>query len=305
MKRWLKWLGYGAAGVAGVLVLSAAGVYGVSEARLRKQYTLPSTALAIPTDSAALARGQHLVHSIAGCVDCHGENLAGSTIIESAALGNVYAMNLTRGKGGVGVLSDADYVRAIRHGVAPNGRPLKIMPSSDYMNLSDADLAAIIAYVKSVPPVDKELPPSTVGPLGRALFVAGKLPFLHAERVDHGRAHLVSVEATPTANYGAYLAAVGCKGCHGPALAGGKIIDGPPDWPPAANLTPAGPTKSYSEEDFRRVLREGKRPSGIAVNEVMPVRLTKRLSDDEIHAIYLYLRTLPPTATPGLQTASR
>jgi cytochrome c553 len=305
MKRWLKWFGYAAAGIAGVLVLSAAGVYGFSEARLRKQYTLASPALTIPTDSAALARGQHLVHSIAGCVDCHGENLAGSTIIESAALGNVYAMNLTRGKGGVGVLSDADYVRAIRHGVAPNGHPLKIMPSSDYMNLSDADLAAIIAYVKSVPPVDKELPPSTVGPLGRALFVAGKLPFLHAERVDHARTHPASVEVTPTASYGEYLAAVGCKGCHGPALAGGKIIDGPPDWPPAANLTPAGPTKNYSEEDFRRVLREGKRPSGIAVNDVMPVRLTKRLSDDEIHAIYLYLRTLPPTATPGLQTASR
>jgi cytochrome c553 len=305
MKRWIKWLGYAAAGIAAVLVLSAAGVYGLSETRLRKQYTLASQTLAIPTDSLALARGEHLTHSIAGCVDCHGENLAGNTVIENAALGNVYAMNLTRGKGGVGTLSDADYVRAIRHGVAPNGRPLKIMPSSDYTNLSDADLAAIIAYVKSVPAVDKELPSSSIGPLGRALFVAGKLPILHAERIDHDRVHLASVEAAPTAAYGAYLAGFGCKGCHGPALAGGKIIDGPPDWPPAANLTPAGPTKNYSEEDFRRVLREGKRPNGIAVSDVMPWRLTKRLSDDEIHAIYLYLRTLPATATPGLQTASR
>jgi mono/diheme cytochrome c family protein len=203
-------------------------------------------------------------------------------------------MNLTRGKGGIGgVLTDVEFQRAIRHGVAPDGHALKIMPSSDYINLTDADLAAIIAYIKTLPPVDNVLPASSMGPVGRALFVAGKLPILHAERIDHERKHIAAVTPTATAGYGAYLASVGCKGCHGPALAGGKIIDGPPDWPPAANLTPAGPTKSYSEDDFKRVLREGKRPNGIPVNDVMPWRLTKKLSDEEIHALYLYLRSLP------------
>jgi mono/diheme cytochrome c family protein len=215
-------------------------------------------------------------------------------------------MNLTRGKGGIGgKLTDGEYVLAIRHGLAPNGYPLKLMPSSDYMNLSDEDLAAIIAYVKSLPPVDNELPPSSMGPLGRALMVAGKLPILHAERIDHERGHLATVPRATTAGYGAYLAAVGCKGCHGPALAGGKIADGDPAWPPAANLTPAGPTRSWSEGDFRRLLREGKRPDGSLINKAMPWRLTTRLSDDEIRAIWLYLRTLPPAQTPGLQTASR
>ena len=261
MNHWLKRVGYAAGGVTALLVLTAAGVYGVSEAHYRKEYALALPALAIARDSSAIARGSHLANSIAGCVDCHGENLAGKAVIESAALGNIYALNLTRGKGGVGgTLSDADFVRAIRHGVAPNGRPLKIMPSSDYMNLSDEDLAAIIAYVTSIPPVDHELPPSAMGPLGRALFVAGKLPILHAERIDHDRPHQASVAPAPTAGYGAYLASVGCKGCHGPALAGGAIVDGPPDWPPAANLTPTGPTKKYSEADFRGVLRKGKRP---------------------------------------------
>jgi mono/diheme cytochrome c family protein len=297
MKRWLKWTGYAVGGIAGILVLSAAGVYGASEVRYRRQYAITPPALTIPTDSATVARGAHLATSIGGCVDCHGENLAGNTVFASPALGSVYATNLTRGKGGVGgVLSDVEFQRAIRHGIAPDGRPLKVMPSSDYINLSDADLAAIIAYIKTLPPVDKEMPASTMGPLGRALFVAGKLPILHAERIDHERGHIASVEPAATAGYGAYLAAVGCKGCHGPALAGGKIIDGAPDWPPAANLTPAGPTKGYSEDDFRRVLREGKRPNGVSVNDVMPWRLTKRLSDDEIHAIYLYLRSLPPGA---------
>ena len=294
MKTWLKWTGYAAAGIAGILVLSAAGVYGVSESRYRKQYDITPPALAIPTDSASIARGAHLVSSIGGCVDCHGDNLAGKAVIEDPALGNVYAMNLTRGKGGIGgTLSDVDYQRAIRHGIKPDGRALKIMPSSDYINLSDADLAAIIGYLKTLPPVDHEQPASSMGPVGRALFVAGMLPILHAERIDHGRAHVAKVDAAPTADYGGYLASVGCKGCHGPALAGGKIIDGPPDWPPAANLTPSGPTKNYTEAEFTTILRTGKRPNGFPVNEVMPWRLTKKLSDDEVHAIYLYLRTLP------------
>lgn len=305
MNRGIKWLGYGAAGLVGVVAVAACAVYGFSEARFRKQYAVTPPALAIPTDSVSIARGDHLVHTVAGCVDCHGENLAGNTVVDQPVLGRIFAANITRGKGGVGILSDADYIRAIRHGVAPNGTPLKVMPSSDYMNLSDEDLVAIIAYVKSIPAVDKEQPVISMGPLGRTLFLAGKMPILHAERVDHERKHLASVPPAPTAGYGAYLASVGCKGCHGPALAGGPIVDGPPEWPPAANLTPAGPTKNYSEADFTRVLREGKRPNGIAVNDVMPWRLTQRLTDDEIHALYLYLRTLPAQAAAGVQTASR
>ncbi|MEO7454619.1 MAG: hypothetical protein ABIY52_00060, partial [Gemmatimonadaceae bacterium] len=81
--------------------------------------------------------------------------------------------------------------------------------------------------------------------------------------------------------------------------------DGPPDWPPAANLTPAGAIKDWSEQDFARVLREGKRPSGVPVNDAMPWRVLKNMSDDEIGALYMYLRSLPATQTPGLQTASR
>jgi mono/diheme cytochrome c family protein len=306
MKRFLKGIGYAVGAMVGILVLAAAGVYGLSEARYRKEYVLTPAKIPIPNDSAAIARGAHLTSSIAGCVDCHGNNFGGATMFEEPVIGRLYAPNLTRGKGGIGgKFTDADYVRAIRNGIAPNGKALKVMPASDYMNLTDADLAAIIAYLKTVPPVDKELPAISIGPVGRALFVAGKMPFLHAERIDHERLHLASVSPAPTAGYGAYLAAVGCKGCHGPALAGGKIIDGAPDWPPAANLTPAGSTRNWSEQEFRRLLRDGKRPDGIRVNQAMPVRLTKNLSDDEIHAIYLYLRTLSPTETPGLRTASK
>ncbi len=306
MKRWLKWAGYGAAGILALVLVSAAGVYGVSEVRIRKQYTVTESPVQVPSDSASIARGKHLADSFAGCADCHGANLAGQPIFDDPAIGRVYSLNLTRGKGGVGgSLTDVEFARAIRHGIAPNGRALKVMPSSDYMNLADADLGAIIAYVRSVPPVDHETPSTLIGPVGRALYITGQLPFLHAERIDHSRTHTAAVTPGRTVEYGNYIASVGCKGCHGPALAGGKIIDGPPNWPWAANLTPAGNTKDWTEQDFQRLLREGKRPNGVPVNEAMPWRMTKNMTDDEINALMLYLRSLPATPTPGLQTASR
>ncbi|MEP6620626.1 MAG: cytochrome c [bacterium] len=305
MKRWLKGLGYVLGGLLVLVLIAASGVYGFSESRMRKQYTITPPPLTIPTDSGSVARGEHLARSIAGCADCHGADLAGQVVVDDPALGRIYAKNLTAGKGGVGkVLSDADFVRAIRHGVDPTGKALKVMPSSDYANLSDEDLAAIIAFVKSRPPVNKEVPAIVLGPVGRALLVGGKLPILHAERIDHAKPHIKAVTVATTAEYGGYLVTFGCKGCHSASLAGGHIADGPPDWPPAANLTPSGPTKTWSEEDFRRLLRAGKRPDGSAVNDVMPWRSIGRLTDDEIRAMYLYLRTVPAAATPGVKPAS-
>ena len=297
MKRVLKGLAITAGCLAAILVVAAAAVYGASESRYRKTYTVPAERLVMPTDSAAIARGAHIAQSIGGCQECHGETLAGKPVLDDRAIGRVYAPNLTSGRGGIASLSDDDIARAIRHGVAPNGRALKIMPSSDFANLTDADLGAIVAYVRSRPAMDNVVPPVSVGPLGRALFLAGKLPILHAERIDHGRVHAATITPAPTAEYGAYLASVGCMGCHGPQFAGGHIASGPPDWPPAANLTAAGRLPQWDEAAFRRVLREGKRPDGSTVNPVMPVRATTHLSDDEITALWLYLRTLPAVAT--------
>jgi mono/diheme cytochrome c family protein len=302
MKKWIGWLGLVVAGLVGIVLVCTAAVYGFSEARYRKQWAITPASIPVPTDSLAIARGDHIVHSLGGCVDCHGENLAGKKMIDDPAFGRVYSLNLTRGKGGASAtLSDVDFIRAIRHGIGPNGRALKVMPSSDYDNLSDADLVSVIAYIKSLPAVDNELPPSSVGPLARALMVAGKLPLLNAEQIDHDRRHPATVTAEVTPAYGSYLASVGCKGCHGPQLAGGPIPGGPPDWPPAANLTPAGNLKDWSEADFRNLLRTGKRPNGIPVNAVMPWKVMGKMTDEEIGAIYLYLRSLPPQQTPGVQ----
>jgi mono/diheme cytochrome c family protein len=306
MKRLLKALQILVAGVATLVLVCAAAVYGFSEARYRKHYAVTPRAVALRADSATLARGAHLVSSFGGCIECHGENLGGKMVIDDPAIGRVYGANLTRGKGGVGsTLTALDIVRAMTHGVGRDGRALKVMPSADYVHLTDDDLGAIVAYVQAAPPVDAAPPPVQVGPVGRALFVAGKLPILHAERIDHGNATGMTVQAGPTVEYGAYVASVGCKGCHGQTLAGGPIEGGAPDWPQAANLTPAGSLARWTEADFTRALRTGRRPDGSTVNPVMPVRLTTHLTDEEIHALWLYLRTLPATPVGGTQTASR
>jgi cytochrome c553 len=82
----------------------------------------------------------------------------------------------------------------------------------------------------------------------------------------------------------------GCTTCHGPDLKGG-LHEGPPDVPNSADLTPAGPLGSWSEADFRKALREGSRPDGSTINPFMPWRLTRLMTDDEIRAVWTYLRT--------------
>jgi mono/diheme cytochrome c family protein len=305
MRRLLKAVGYLAAGAAALILVAAAAVYGFSEARYRRQYVVATRTIAVPMDSATIARGAHLAQTFGGCVECHGENLAGRMVFDDPPVGRVYGANLTRGRGGLGaVLTDADIVRAVQHGVGRDGRPLKVMPSTDYTHLTDGDLAAIVSWVRSRPAVDTVQPSVQVGPVGRALFVAGKLPMLHAERIDHAGKMGTTVTPAATVEYGRYIAAVGCQGCHGRTLVGGPIEGGAPDWPPAANLTPAGALKTWTADGFAHFLRTGVRPNGSPVGPVMPIRQTSRMTDEEIQALWLYLQTLP-AAQAGVQTASR
>jgi mono/diheme cytochrome c family protein len=256
-------------------------------------------------DSASIARGAHLAQAVGMCVECHGEKLDGQIMIDGP-LGTVTARNLTRGTGGIGtLLTDVDYVRAIRHGVSPDGRALMVMPAQDYMHFTDADLAAVIAYVKSVPPADNVVPDSKISMLARALLVAGKLPLYPAERMDHGAPSPAPVPRGGTKEYGEYLAHIACKGCHGAAYAGGPVTSGDPSWPPASNLTVSGPTKSWNEGDFVRLMRTGRRPDSVPVNVAMPWKSAGRMTDEELHAVWSYLRALPGRPTgASVQSAS-
>lgn len=286
--RVLRVLGRVALVLVALVVVVVGSVYGLSYRMQRATYDVPDHALTVRSDSAAIARGAHLA-TIRGCVDCHGPDLAGAMMIDDAAVGKIGGANLTNGRVG-GVLSDRDWERAVRHGVRRDGTPLSIMPSTEFTAMSDEDLAALAAYARSLPANPKPPLPVTLGPALRAMAVAKQVK-MAAEEVDHAASHPVSVAVEPTPVYGRYLAA-GCTGCHGTGFSGGKIPGAPPDWKPAANITPSGIGR-YTRDDFVRVLRTGKRPDGSAVDSLMPWKLTKHMTDTEIDALYLYLRTVP------------
>ncbi|HEV3049835.1 MAG TPA: cytochrome c, partial [Longimicrobium sp.] len=220
MKKWITRI---ALGLASIIVLFIAVVFAVSEARVRKTYQVAAVnGLTVTQDPAQVARGKHLVTAVAKCVDCHTEDLGGKVFIEPGPMGTVSASNLTTGQGGVlAGYTNAQLETAIRHGVRKNGRGLIIMPSDEYQNLSDADVSAIISYLRSLAPVNRELPKTKVGPLGRGLLTFG-VPLIPAARIDHGRKSPASAPPVgATQEYGEYLVNVGgCRGCHGPTLVG-------------------------------------------------------------------------------------
>jgi mono/diheme cytochrome c family protein len=289
-RRILRWTGWIALGIVGLVAVALASTYGLSEARMERKFVVPDHPIAVRSDSAALALGGRLA-KIRGCAECHGSDLGGAMMIDDPMLGRLAPPNITRGGRGA-ELEARDWERAVRHAVRRDGGPLRIMPAHEFTTMSDDDLGAIIGYAQSVPPVTRPTPPLRVGPVIRALFLAGQVELLPAELVDHSRAHVAHVDAEPTAKYGEYLAA-GCKGCHGTTLSGGKIPGTPPEWKPAANLTPAGIGR-YSEDDFIRILRTGTRPDGSMIDSTMPWRLTKEMTDVELKAVFAYLKTVPP-----------
>jgi mono/diheme cytochrome c family protein len=208
MNRALRWAGYGLAGVLGILVVAAAAVYGASEYRMKRTYDVATVtvSMAFQADEETIARGRHIA-TIRGCVDCHSENLSGRLFLEAPGVATLYSANLTSGRGGISSsYTTEDWVRAIRHGVSTEGKPLIFMPSHEFYPLSDEDMGALIAYLRSIPAVDHEVPRSSVGPIGRALFLAGQLPLLvPAELIDHTTPPPVAPTPGVTVAYGAYL----------------------------------------------------------------------------------------------------
>lgn len=295
MKTILKALGALAVVFVVVAVVAGAVIYMVSNARMSTAYSIGLEPVLVSEAPDVIAKGEHLT-TIRGCRDCHGENMGGMTFIDAQPMATLYGSNLTAGKGGVmGQYTNEALARAIRHGVDEAGNPLLFMPSHEFFHLSDDDVGAIISYLRSLPPVDNEMPENNVGPVGRLLYLTGQLPLLPVELIDHEGARMEKPPVGPTAAYGEYLA-TGCTGCHGAGFSGGKIPGTPPEWPDAANLTPNPDTGLglWTEADFFRAMREGKRPDGSDISPFMPWKVTAQMTDVEVAAIWAYLQQIPP-----------
>lgn len=288
-------------GIVVSLVVIAAGLglwlRAKSQGALKKTYAVAVRPVTVPTDVAAVARGRHLAQT-RGCIDCHGADLAGARVIEDGAMGRLYGSNLTPGKGSsVGGFTDEDWVRAIRHGVGKDGRGLFVMPSLEYAHFTDEDLGALVAFLRTLPPVDRERGATAYGPVSTVLLALSPEKMIAAEALVRAPVTApAAIVKEPTADYGRYLAA-SCMGCHGPNFSGGKIEIGPPDWPLAANLTPHpdGRLSKWSEQDFITAVRTAKRPDGTELSPVMP-RGFAGMDDVELKALWAFFQTLPPAA---------
>lgn len=301
--RRVLWGIYLAIGVLFAVVIIAINVlFFQGQMALSGSFDVDPVAVNIPSDGESIERGKHLADAVAGCTSCHGANLEGDLFFDEPGIAIVHTPNLTSGSGGVGrEYTDVDWVRAIRHGVRPDGEGLIIMPSKDFFNLSDADLGAIIAFVKSVPPTDHESPPPYLEPLGRLLIGAGQFgEVMTAREIDHTGGFPTAPERGVTAEYGKYLVDVaGCDGCHGPDLAGGSSGNAPPGSPPPLNLTPGGEMGGWTDAHFVSTMRTGINPGGYELDsEFMPWEVFGKMTDDELGAVFRYLQSLPARETP-------
>ncbi len=247
----------------------------------------------------AVSRGKHLVSTFYACVECHGDNFGGGVMVDDPAIGQLLGPNLTLGSGSRTLeYTAADWDRIVRHGVKPNGAGSP-MPSVDFFSMSDRELSDIVTYIRSLPPVNRDVAPVTIGPVGKMLVATGQLK-LSADH--HPTAHKIEHAPLPPnavadATFGKHLAQT-CSGCHGPNFAGGPIIGGPPDWPPAANLTPAG-LVDWSYDDFLRAMKEGKRKNGVALREPMSniTKFSPNMTEIELQALWAFFKSLPPQPT--------
>lgn len=237
----------------------------------------------------ALARGKHLLESRYGCFDCHGRDLGGGTMIDAPPVGQFFGMNLTSGKGGVvAKYSVADWDRIVRHGVKPDGKGT-IMPSVDFLSMSDQELSDIITYVRALPPIDREMARPEYGPVGVMLMAKGDIN-VTAEVADHQKAHeRLPPQSNDVRAFGKHLAQV-CVGCHGRELKGGPIAGGDPSWPPAADISKAA-LAGWTLDDFKRVLVEGKRKDGQPLKVPMSfiTAYGAKLTEPELQAMWAFL----------------
>lgn len=289
MRRVLRWLGFAAAGVVGLAIVALVALYGLSERAIRRAYPAPSTpafATPLPTDPASLAEGRRLALT-RGCYDgCHGHGFAGSVFFDEPGVARLVAPDLTAS---ARRYSDAELERIVRHGVRPDGRSVFGMPSSTFHELSDGDLARILAFLRSQPPANGLAPSLQAGPLGRLGILTGRFEptAVMVRRELAATPPLVAPADTgDSLALGRYVARTVCTECHGPDLRGG-------------GGTPAlAVASAYTQGEFRHFLRTGAAKGGRELPLMSGVarRRFSHLTDAEVGALHAYLRSLAAPA---------
>lgn len=289
-RGWLKWIGGILSSLVTLLLVFLLAVILLGFYRMNvSPYRYTDTGVKVDLTPEQIALGERYAN---GCADCHSSTgsppLDGSkdNFLEGGPpMGVLYAPNLTPG-GKLKDWTDAEIIRAIREGVDKDGRPLFIMPSQAFHALSDSDVAAVVAYLRSQPAVDRVLPDRQFTVLAALMIGAGMAPASPQPPITGP----VIAPEPGTVAYGEYLShALGCRDCHGPNLEGGQ----PGMGPVGPNLTLIVPT--WTEENFINLFRKGTGPGGSPVSEDMPWKTYGKIfTDDQLKDIYSYMHGLQP-----------
>ena len=287
---------------------------------LRRPAMVPASSIRVETTEARLARGKYLYHNLAACVDCHsgrdftrfgGPEIPGTVgqgfvfPPELGLPGNVVAPNITPDKEtGIGNWTDGEKIRAIREGISRDGRVLfPMMPYAGFRSMSDEDVYSLVAYLNSLPAIRNALP------LTKINFPVSQL----IKSVPQPAGNVPPVDRSNKLKYGEYLVTIGgCAGCHtqtekgepikGKTLAGGEVFRLPFGTVYSANITPDMDTGigKWSEQNFldkfyqyRRYVENGSPMVGPEGVTVMPWLSFCQLPQEELGAIYAFLKTQP------------
>lgn len=271
-------------------LLAIGGVFVASELRLRDVELPPAFNADIPSDAETIARGKHVAR-IRGCFGCHGQQLQGAVFteewpwVERAVAPNLALFAKAH--------TPAELEAAIRHGIGHDGRALWSMPSYNWRNLSDDDLIALIAYMKSAPVAEAELPDPDMGLEARWWIANGEEQHM-ADWVKMVPPLQFQDHADPLIRQGEYLAMTMCNECHGLDLRGSINPDGAtPDLAIVAG---------YTDEDFRALMKTGTAKGGRDDLFLMSMVARDRfasMTEEELTSLLAFLRTLPEQPVPA------
>ena len=293
-----------------IIVIAFLACVAFVASRQNLKFDAPYPPVTASTDSVVLARGRYLVRDLAHCVGCHGDtsHVAQELASGEAALSGGYVFDIPPGKffarnitpdpeTGLGNVAPEAIARALRYGVGHDGRAL--LPFMEMQGLADDDLAAVVSYLKSQPPVHNMVPMHQYTMLGKVVRATAL-----AKPVGPKETPLKAAPHGATVENGRYLveSVALCGSCHtqrnmmtgaltGPRLGGAKGSPEPEWSPPNITSDPTtGKLGALTEDEFVARFRVGRLLEG----SPMPWKGFSRMDEQDLRAIYLYLKSVPP-----------
>jgi mono/diheme cytochrome c family protein len=283
----LRWIGIGLVALVVLIGGAAIALYMIGGSTLHQTHTQDVASIDIPDDSLSIAEGRRYAQMF-GCTVCHDAQLQGSVQVDDPVFGRMVAPHIGPGAGSVTASYEPeDWVRAIRHGIGGDGRPLVIMPSSYFTRLiALEDLRNIVAAIRNGEAVDHDPGKSSLR-LAQVLIGVGAFKTEYAS-IDHAAGPPTKPDPSDTLGTGRYLGSI-CSVCHGKTLMGNEEFGGPP-------LVQGSAMDTYDEEAFRTLFRTGQAKNGRMVDEeAMPWKELGQMTDGELHAVWTWIRTVAPT----------